>query len=313
MILCVTLNPCLDKTLTVPSWSPGDNVRGTSVEEVVGGKGNNVARALKRLGHDDVRSVTFLGGEVGQRCDRLLREQDGFESLITWCGSNTRIILTVRTGSATPATAFFDPDPVISAAEAMLLHEQVRTVLKTGGVRLIALCGSSPARTTDELYATLVQDARAASVPVLLDTYGAPLGKINAELPDAIHLNRVEATAHCRPSPPTDEVLASQLRLWASQGVRFAIITDGPNPVLACLAGRLVRATPPVIQEVNPVGSGDCLLAGLADAWLRHCPLEESLRFSLAAGAANAATWTAGAIRRDQVEALMPGVRVESL
>ncbi|MFO0950443.1 MAG: hypothetical protein U0835_04690 [Isosphaeraceae bacterium] len=43
MILSVTLNPCLDKTLTVPPWKPGDSVRGTAVREVVGGKGNNVA------------------------------------------------------------------------------------------------------------------------------------------------------------------------------------------------------------------------------------------------------------------------------
>ncbi len=50
MILCVTLNPCLDKTLTVPDWKSGDNVRGQAVREVVGGKGNNVARALARLG-----------------------------------------------------------------------------------------------------------------------------------------------------------------------------------------------------------------------------------------------------------------------
>ena len=64
MILCVTLNPCLDKTLTVPAWRPGDLVRGTAVREVVGGKGNNVARALGRLGRKP-RPVTFLGGTVG--------------------------------------------------------------------------------------------------------------------------------------------------------------------------------------------------------------------------------------------------------
>ncbi len=72
MILCVTLNACLDKTLTVPAWQPGDNVRGTEVREVVGGKGNNVARALRRLGRP-ARPVTFLGGPVGQRCMDLLR------------------------------------------------------------------------------------------------------------------------------------------------------------------------------------------------------------------------------------------------
>src|SRR5206468_466912 len=60
MIFCVTLNPCLDKTLTVPPWRPGDSVRGRAVREVVGGKGNNVARALAALGHT-ARPVTFLG------------------------------------------------------------------------------------------------------------------------------------------------------------------------------------------------------------------------------------------------------------
>ena len=82
MILCVTLNPCLDKTLVVPSWKPGDSVRGRSVREVVGGKGNNVARALGRLGRKPVRPVTFLGGAVGQRCEELLRDEERLDPIV---------------------------------------------------------------------------------------------------------------------------------------------------------------------------------------------------------------------------------------
>ncbi len=63
MILCVTLNPCLDKTLTVPSWRPGDLVRGVAVREVVGGKGNNVARAVERLGRTPAGDVP---GRIGR-------------------------------------------------------------------------------------------------------------------------------------------------------------------------------------------------------------------------------------------------------
>ena len=80
MILCVTLNPCLDKTLTVPSWRLGDLVRGIAVREVVGGKGNNVARALTRLGRS-ARPVTFLGGSVGQYCGELLHRDDGLDPI----------------------------------------------------------------------------------------------------------------------------------------------------------------------------------------------------------------------------------------
>src|SRR5487761_2041481 len=121
-ILCVTLNPCLDKTLTVPAWRPGDNVRGVAVREVVGGKGNNVARALARPGRAS-RPVTFLGGAVGARCEELLRRQDQFDPLIASSLAPTREILTVRTEGTPDQTAFFDPDPANREFEAGdLLH-----------------------------------------------------------------------------------------------------------------------------------------------------------------------------------------------
>src|SRR4051812_23497432 len=107
MILCVTLNPCLDKTLTVPSWRPGDLVRGTRVREVVGGKGNNVARALKRLGRSP-RPVTFLGGAIGQHSAELLRRDDELDPIVVETQASTREILTVLTQSTTEQTAFFD-------------------------------------------------------------------------------------------------------------------------------------------------------------------------------------------------------------
>src|SRR3954467_13246009 len=112
MILSVTLNPCLDKTLTAPQWGPGDLVRGTQVREVVGGKGNNVARALKRLGRA-ARPVTFLGGTVGPHCHDLLQREDGLEPLSIATAAPTRVILTVRTEGGADQTAFFDPDPAI--------------------------------------------------------------------------------------------------------------------------------------------------------------------------------------------------------
>src|SRR5690349_1011955 len=114
MIFCVTLNPCLDKTLTVPSWQPGDSVRGLALHEVVGGKGNNVARALSRLGRV-ARPVTFLGGPIGAHCEALLRRDDGLEPLAIPTASDTRVILTVRTEDSAEQTAFFDPDPAITA------------------------------------------------------------------------------------------------------------------------------------------------------------------------------------------------------
>src|SRR4051794_35259602 len=163
MILCVTLNPCLDKTLTVPSWRPGDLVRGTGVREVVGGKGNNVARALKRLGRTP-RPVTFLGGATGTRCAELLRRDDGLDPIVVESQASTREILTVLTESTTDQTAFFDPDPAISPAEADALTERVEQALSAGDVSALTLSGSSPGPATHGLYSDLISLAKARRI-----------------------------------------------------------------------------------------------------------------------------------------------------
>ncbi len=311
MILCVTLNPCLDKTLEAPSWAPGDDVRGRSTREVVGGKGNNVARALARLGRE-ARPVTFLGGPVGARCEALLRDDDGLDPIVTPTAAATRVILTVR-GDSTRATAFFDPDPAITADEATDLLHRVEGAFSVGGVEAIALAGSSPSPATHEVFAELIAMARARRVPAFLDTYGPPLDALWGFWPAAIKLNRREAGLHLRAPRPSDADVMGLLRRWAGRGVGLAAVTDGPGPVLALIDGRPYRATPPAIEAVNPIGSGDCMLAALVDAALRGDPPEATLRHALGAAAANARVWDAGAIDRGGVEREGRGVEVEAL
>ena len=116
-------------------------MRGRALREVVGGKGNNVARALARLGRQ-ARPVTFLGGAVGAYSEALLRRDDGLDPLITLTAAPTRVILTVR-GDATEPTAFFDPDPAITPDEATDLLHRVEGALAVGGVEALTLSGSS--------------------------------------------------------------------------------------------------------------------------------------------------------------------------
>jgi tagatose 6-phosphate kinase len=294
MILCVTLNPCLDKTLETPAWGPVDIVRGVTTREVVGGKGNNVARALKRLGRE-ARPAIFLGGFVGAQCDRLLRRDDGFDPLVTLTEAPTRVILTVR-GEDTPPTAFFDPDPVITPAEAADLLHRVEGALTAGGVEAITLSGSSPSAATHELYSEMIALALARRIPVFLDTYGPPLDVIWGFWPDVMQLNRREAGMHLREPRPTDADVMGLLRRWSGRGVKVAVVTDGSEPVLALIDGRPYSAVPPEFEPVNPIGSGDCLLAGLVDARLRGLDPEATLRHAIGCATANARVWDAGAI-----------------
>ena len=236
MILCVTLNPCLDKTLTVPGWRPGDNVRGVAVREVVGGKGNNVARALARLGRS-TRPATFLGGAVGALCEDLFRVEEGFDPLVVPTGASTREILTVKGPEGEP-TAFFDPDPAVTPEEAEALLHAVEAALAGGDVEALTLSGSSPSPATHGLYGDLIALARARKVPAFLDTYGPSLDGIWGFWPELIQLNRREAGLFLRKPNPTDLDLERLLGDWARKGVRVALVTDGPGAVLARIDGR---------------------------------------------------------------------------
>ena len=89
---------------------------------------------------------------------------------------------------------------------------------------------------------------------------------------------------------------------WSRQGVRCGIVTDGPGPVFAKLDGRHYRALPPPIAAVNPIGSGDCLMAGITDAWLSRLDPEQTLRHGIACAVANALVWDAGAIDPSAVQ-----------
>jgi 1-phosphofructokinase family hexose kinase len=312
MILCVTLNPCLDKTLTVPPWRPGDSVRGTAAREVVGGKGNNVARALTRLGRP-ARPVTFLGGPVGAVCEARLREDDKLDPLVVATAAPTREILTVRTEGTPAQTAFFDPDPAVSPTEAEALMHRVEGALAEGNVSALTLSGSSPAPATHGLYSDLIALARARKVPVFLDSYGPALEAIWGFWPEVIQLNRREAAAHLRTPLPSASDLLGLLQAWGRRGVACAVVTDGPNPALVRLLGRDYRVTPPTIQAVNPVGSGDCLLAGLVDGWLSSLGPDDLLRRAFACAVANALVWDAGAIDPDEVSRQQASLVIEPL
>ena len=312
MILCATLNPCLDKTLTVPPWQPGESVRGVATREMVGGKGNNVARALARLGRQ-ARPVTFLGGPTGDRCEKLLREADGFDPLVTPTASETRVILTVRTDSTNDQSAFFDPDPAINEAEALAFAHRVEGALSAGGVEALTLSGSSPAPATHALFSDLIALAQARGVPVFLDTYGPALAEIWGFWPHAIQLNRREAAHHLGQPDASESDRLALLDRWSGRGVRIAIITDGPDPALARFRNQTFRVTPPSIDPVNPIGSGDSLLAGLVDAHLAGLDPEATLRRAVASAVSNALHWDAGDVDRSQLALLEEEIRINPL
>jgi fructose-1-phosphate kinase PfkB-like protein len=271
-----------------------------------------VARALKRLGRT-ARPVTFLGGPVGQHCAELLRHHDGLDPIIVTTEAPTRVILTVNTPSTTDQTAFFDPDPAISPSEAEAFTERVEQALSQPGISALTLSGSSPSAATHGVYSDLISLARARRIPVFLDTYGPALESIWGFWPSVLQLNRKEAAGQLRKPAVSDDDVLALLEDWHRHGVTCGIVTDGPYPVLIQVREKRYRAIPPAMKALNPIGSGDSLLAGLVDSWLAGIDIEPMVRHAIGCASANAVVWDAGAIEPEQVEQLAKEVILEPI
>ena len=140
-------------------------VRGTAVREVVGGKGNNVARASSCSGVNHARSRSWAGawGLSASTAARSGWSRPDCRATV----SPTRVILTVHTGATAEQSAFFDPDPAIAPQEADELAARVEAELAAAGVEALCLSGSSPSAATHGLYSDLIALAgtRRSGVP----------------------------------------------------------------------------------------------------------------------------------------------------
>ncbi|MEU0114981.1 1-phosphofructokinase family hexose kinase [Streptomyces bobili] len=299
MILTVTVNTALDVTYRIPALLPHTTHRVTEVAERPGGKGLNVARVLAALGHE-VTVTGFAGGPTG----RVVRERlTGVTDALVPCAAPTRRTLAVvdeRTGAT---TQFNEPGPVISPAEWSAFQETYERLV--GGADAVALCGSLPPGVPVGAYAGLIRTARAAGVPVLLDTSGEALRRAVAARPDLIKPNADELA----------ELTGSHEPLRATQdarrrGARSVVASLGAQGLVAATPEGRWRATPPALLRGNPTGAGDAVSAGLLSGLVERLPWSRILARAVALSAAAVLSPTAGDFDRAAYEDLVGRVAV---
>ncbi|WP_329197085.1 MULTISPECIES: 1-phosphofructokinase family hexose kinase [unclassified Streptomyces] len=258
MILTVTLNAALDVTYRVPRLLPHTSHRVTGATERPGGKGVNVARVLAALGHQ-VTATGFAGGAVGAVVRELLAADPGVTDALVSCSGTTRRTLAVVDGASGDTTQFNEPGPQITPAEWARFLTRYEELL--AGARAVALCGSLPPGVPVGAYAVLVRTARAAGVPVLLDTSGEALRRGVAARPEMIKPNAAELaelTGSRDPLPATRDA--------RRRGAHAVVTSLGPAGLLAATADGTWQAAPPRPLSGNPTGAGDSAVAGLLSA-----------------------------------------------
>jgi len=293
-------NLTIDRTLSIAELRPGEVLRFERVVVTPGGKGLNVARAARALGHPAVL-VSLVPGHTGRAGAALIAEE-GVELAAVPCGGELRsTAVVIEDGGRT--TVLNEPGPLVGADDWSRYEDELAGRLHAH--RVLVCSGSVPPGSPPDAYARLTALAARAGLTAVVDAAGETLAEALgagpavvvpnlAEAEQVLGLGRggeaVEAASDARP-----RALSAAAAL-VQQGARAAVVTAAAAGAAVAGPGDAHEWLPaPAVAEVrNPVGAGDVLTAALAAALERGEPLAAAARAGVATAAASVESGTAG-------------------
>jgi 1-phosphofructokinase family hexose kinase len=312
VIVTVTLNAALDRTLTVPNFHRGHRHRASQVLTLAGGKGINIARALKRL---DVPVVAtgLAGGRTGTRIVEELTAEAILNDFVR-IAEESRTSTAVVDPTETSYTEINEWGPRVSPEELAVLLEKLHYLSR--GADFVVFAGSLPRGVDDGFYAEAIRELNRRNVPVVLDTEGEPLRLGTEAEPFLVSPNQREAEHVVGQELDEDEDFLMALDAIHELGARNVHITLDSGCFGLFREERQVRryrALAPMLEAVSVVGAGDVLLAQFLAAQLSGRTAEEALKLAVAAGAASTLEVGAGRFDPRDVGRLAAGVEIEEL
>jgi 1-phosphofructokinase/tagatose 6-phosphate kinase len=312
MILTVTLNAAIDRTVAVPNFRLGHRHRAVESRTVAGGKGINVARAIGLLGRP-VIATGFAGGPTGTRVLEQLRKEAVLTDFTTIAGE-TRINLAVVDPTSGEQTEINERGPAVSPEEVERFVERLRYLAR--GAKICVLSGTLPPGAGEDLYARLVADLRERDVVVLLDAEGeAMLAGLRAGASVVTPNEREAEELVGQEFSDRGDVmhgLSELVRLGAGEAAItrpdgcVAVIGEGPER-------RFLEVRIRSLEPVSTVGSGDAFLAGYVAARYDDREPGDCLAYAVACGAESTQHFGAGVVDRNQAERLLDEVEVQDL
>jgi 1-phosphofructokinase family hexose kinase len=312
MIITVTLNAALDKTLEVPSFTPGRRHRTVDQRTIPGGKGVNIARAIKRLGQP-VIATGLAGGATGTRIVEALTEESILNAFVR-IREESRTNIAVLDPTTGQHTEINERGPSVSAQELELFREKLLYLAQ--GASMCVFAGSLPRGVDPGVYADLIREVRKLGVATMLDTDGEPLRLAMRAEPDVVSPNELEAEElvgqEFNGVDDRTQAVIEMTRLGAHEAIMT--VPDG------CYA-RLSEDGVPALYRVrveeqaarSTIGSGDAFLAGyVAARYLGQAPVD-CLRFAVACGAQSTQHFGAGVLEPARVDRLLSEVGAERL
>ena len=313
MIITVTLNAALDRTLTVPNFQRGQRHRASGGGLTLpGGKGINVARALKRL-EVPVVATGLAGGLTGTRIVEELTAEAILNDFVR-IGDESRTSTAVVDPTASSYTEINEWGPHVEPEELDMFREKLRYL--ASAAETVVFAGSLPRAVEDDFYGDLIRELNRRGVSTVLDAEGESLRLGTAAEPFLVSPNQREAESLVGQEFHEEQDFAVALDSIAELGARNVLITQESGCFALLHEDREVkrfRCVAPLVETLSSVGSGDVLLAGFLAARHAGKPIDEALRAAVAAGAASTLEVGAGRFDPREVSRLLGGVEVAEL
>jgi 1-phosphofructokinase family hexose kinase len=312
MIVTVTLNAALDRSLSVPIFQLGHRHRATDVLAIAGGKGINVARALKRL-EVPVVATGLAGGRTGTRIVEELTAEAILNDFVR-IKEESRTSTAVIDPTSGTYTEINEWGPKVTVAELEMLVEKLSYLSR--GAQTVVFAGSLPRGVDEAFYAEAIREVARRGVPVVLDSEGEPLRHGLESEPFLVSPNQREAEQIVGQELEEDDDFLMALEAIAEMGARNVQITTENGCYALIREDRQVtrfRVTAPILEPVSIVGAGDVLLAQWLASRAEGRSVEEALRLSVAAGAASVLEIGAGRFDPKEAHRLAAAVEVHEL
>jgi 1-phosphofructokinase family hexose kinase len=282
-ILTLTVNPAIDRIVTVDRLVFEDRAYILSTDFAAGGRGINAARVLKSFGAK-ILAITTSGGEGGRRLEEKLNH-DGFPVELVKIKNHIRTNLTIsdRQGLSVKLN---EQGPNLAESEVKRIHKAVEKQLPSA--TWLMLCGSVPPGVPANFYAKLIELASKHKVLTLLDTDGEPLQSGVEAGPTVVTPNQSEAERLLGRALITRSHSIEAAQRIKAMGAKHVMLSLGSKGVIAASPDGVIEVVPPRIDAVCPIGAGDAMGAAFVWAMSHGNSFEDSVRWGVAAGTASA-------------------------
>lgn len=282
-IVTVTLNPAIDRTLHLPSFTLGQVNRVASERTDPGGKGINVAKVIKALAHPVV--VTGLLGKDNKSVFQDYFRQEGIDNHFIETAGNNRVNIKIVDTTSDVVSELNFPGIIPTAADLDNLQQTLRQLAQTH--KWFVLSGSLAPTVPTDIYAQFITMLNQYNCKVILDTSGEALVAGIAAKPFAVKPNLPELSQLMNSPMESDEEILGAIKQLLGQGISKVAISLGEKGSLVADCHQILRAKAPVVPVSSTVGAGDAFVAGFSVGQARNLSLEDSIRLaSASAGAA---------------------------